>query len=92
MKTRPFLARLSESDLQAIHDALVSSGNAVLAALFIQKEGLSPEEQNYVSLARDYCGYDLEIDEEPLVSIGDDGAWVAAWVWIDGSQEELAVA
>lgn len=92
MKTRPFHARLSESDLEAIHEALVSSGNADLAALFNPKEGLSQEEAEYISRARAYCDHDLEVDEEPLVSIGDDGAWVAAWVWVDGLQEILAVA
>lgn len=25
---------------------------------------------------------DLEIDAEPCTSIGDDGVWVAAWVWV----------
>jgi hypothetical protein len=25
---------------------------------------------------------DLEIDDEPQVSITKDGAWVAAWVWV----------
>lgn len=92
MNTRPFHARLSKSDLKVIQEALISSGKADLAALFIQKEGLSPEEEKYVSLARVYCDDDLEIDEEPLVSIGDVGAWIAAWVWVEGSQEELAVA
>jgi hypothetical protein len=92
MKTIPFHARLTESDLKVIHDSLVSSGNAGLASLFTRKEGLSPEEADYVSMAREYCDYDLKIDEEPLVSIGDDGAWVGAWVWVDGSQDELTVA
>ncbi|MFM2197084.1 MAG: hypothetical protein RLZZ505_516 [Verrucomicrobiota bacterium] len=92
MNSRQIHASLSESDLEAIHKALISSGNADLAALFIQKEDLSPEAEKYVSLARKSRDYDLEIEEAPLVSIGDDGAWVAAWVWVDGSQEELAVA
>lgn len=29
---------------------------------------------------------DLEIDDEPQVSFAENGAWVAAWVWV--AQEE----
>ncbi|MCY1215950.1 hypothetical protein D9M72_278080 [compost metagenome] len=25
---------------------------------------------------------DLEVDDEPLLSVGEDGVWVGAWVWI----------
>jgi hypothetical protein len=25
---------------------------------------------------------DLEIDEDPLLSVGDGGIWVSAWVWV----------
>jgi hypothetical protein len=25
---------------------------------------------------------DVEIDDEPALSVADDGVWVAAWVWI----------
>lgn len=32
---------------------------------------------------------DLEIDDEPQVSITDDGAWVAAWVWVQNEETEL---
>lgn len=34
---------------------------------------------------------DLEIDDEPELSIGEGGIWVAAWVWVsvDTEEEEL---
>ena len=25
---------------------------------------------------------DLEIDDEPLLSVADDGVWVSAWIWV----------
>ena len=25
---------------------------------------------------------DIEIDDDPLISDGDDGTWVSAWVWV----------
>jgi hypothetical protein len=33
---------------------------------------------------------DLEIDDEPQVSIAEHGAWVAAWVWV--AQEEAGLS
>ena len=32
---------------------------------------------------------DLEIDDEPKVSITADGAWVASWVWV--SQADISI-
>ncbi|MGA2833372.1 MAG: hypothetical protein ABSE55_09900 [Terracidiphilus sp.] len=32
---------------------------------------------------------DLEIDDEPQVSFAENGAWVAAWVWV--AQEETVL-
>ncbi|MGD0481813.1 MAG: hypothetical protein ABSA42_16690 [Terracidiphilus sp.] len=32
---------------------------------------------------------DLEIDDEPQVSIAASGAWVAAWVWVN--KEEVGI-
>lgn len=38
---------------------------------------------NEIQQARDtYANDELEIDDEPLVSIADDGVWVGAWVWV----------
>jgi hypothetical protein len=33
---------------------------------------------------------DLEIDDEPQVSIAEHGAWVSAWVWV--TQEEAGLS
>jgi hypothetical protein len=32
---------------------------------------------------------DLEIDDQPQVSIAKDGAWVAAWVWVPQEEGRL---
>jgi hypothetical protein len=47
----------------------------------------------YIEIARLQTSDELEIDDEPAVSIVDDngegnGAWVAAWVWV--GEYELA--
>jgi hypothetical protein len=42
--------------------------------------------QLYISVAREKhvkpSNYDIEIDDEPRVSTSEEGAWVAAWVWV----------
>jgi molybdopterin synthase catalytic subunit len=47
----------------------------------------------YIGIARQkYEGAsnnDIEIDEDPAVSIADGGAWVAAWVWVTQEEVEL---
>lgn len=30
----------------------------------------------------DYTNDEIEIDDEPLISETDEGAWVGAWVWV----------
>lgn len=55
----------------------------------------TPERQrelDIIELARQdvRLDYTLEIDDEPKVSEGDDnGAWVAAWIWVDFSGTKL---
>jgi hypothetical protein len=44
---------------------------AVVSAYIVQAR------QQYATLTSDF-----EIDDEPQVSIAEDGAWVAAWVWV----------
>lgn len=42
-----------------------------------------------ISQARaQYCNDDIEIDDEPELSETDDGAWVAAWVWVANAEIE----
>lgn len=33
---------------------------------------------------------DLEIDDEPALSIADNGVWVSAWVWVRTANDEDA--
>jgi hypothetical protein len=32
---------------------------------------------------------DIEIDEDPAVSIAEEGAWIAAWVWVSRAEVGL---
>jgi len=45
-------------------------------------------EETIAAARNNYCTEDIEIDDEPMVSIGDEGVWVAAWVWVPIESEE----
>jgi hypothetical protein len=57
----------------------------------------SPEEieeigEEYISRARiQYAETteDIQIDDDPAVTVTEDGAWVAAWVWVGKDEEEI---
>ena len=45
----------------------------------------------YVSKARElYADDDLEIDDNPNISVAENGMWVAAWVWV--SDDDMRAA
>jgi hypothetical protein len=42
-----------------------------------------PTDDQYIAHAcKQYCSDEIEIDDEPDLSHGDDGCWVQAWVWV----------
>ena len=41
-----------------------------------------------IKRARELATDDLEIDDEPMVSVSDRGVWVNAWVWAPAPAEE----
>ena len=41
-----------------------------------------------IKRARALASNELEIDDAPMVSIGDQGVWVSAWVWAPSPTEE----
>jgi hypothetical protein len=43
----------------------------------------SPVPLAYIAEAKRHGMSELEIDDDPKVSLSEGGAWVAAWVWID---------
>lgn len=63
----------------------------LLAVLRYNAKGINTKEaENYRQLATErYSGEDTQIDDDALVSVGSDGAWIQAWVWID--KEDAAI-
>ena len=44
-------------------------------------------DEEYIAVARElYATDDVEIDDEPALSHANDGAWVAAWVWVSNER------
>jgi len=43
------------------------------------------EEIHFCALARESWDEDLELGEQPTISIGEGGAYVSAWVWVPAS-------
>lgn len=43
----------------------------------------------HIAQAREaYANDECEIDDNPMVSEGDDGVWVSAWVWVSNAELE----
>ncbi|MGA3372838.1 MAG: hypothetical protein ABSC48_13860 [Terracidiphilus sp.] len=69
------------NDLSPIRPAAPESSDKVNAA-----------KAAYIAVARQRytkSTYDIEIDDAPVVGIAEDGAWVAAWLWV--SQEDAGL-
>ncbi len=45
-------------------------------------------EETIETARKSYCTDDVEIDDDPMVSIGEDGVWVGAWVWVPLEKQE----
>lgn len=35
-----------------------------------------------------YCNDEINIDDDAMVSVGDDGVWVEAWVWVQNPEDD----
>jgi hypothetical protein len=84
---------LFSDDLKQIHAALAKAKHADLVALIEQKTTRSASEQRYLNARQQLDENELDFDDVPIVSEGEDGAYVSCWVWISKERaEELAGA
>ena len=82
-------AYLSGSEAEKIHRALVKSGHTDLADI------MSERSQRTDTDCRDANALELleegsfEVDDEPVVSASEDGAFVMVWKWVDAESAEI---
>lgn len=46
------------------------------------REEREAHEETIETARKTYASGDLAIDDQPLVSVANNGAWVSAWVWV----------
>lgn len=73
---------LYSEDTKAIHDALVTSGHSDLALKISKKSKRSKIDLKYMGALRLWDEGRFDVDDEPIVSRGEDGAYVMVWQWI----------
>ena len=65
---------------------------ALQSAVESCREAVDSREQfaDAIALAReDYANNEVEIDDDPVLSVSDEGVWVSAWVWVPLSAEQM---
>jgi hypothetical protein len=73
---------LFEGDLKPIYHALLAAGRKDLAALIEEKTARSESDRCYIAAAPTLDDNDFNYDSMPIVSEGDEGAYVSCWVWV----------
>lgn len=85
------LVKAAVKALKAGHEGLAKS---LKERLDLDKDLTADEKADLRQRAEDlyanrgYDGDDIEIDDEPSFSIGDDGVWVSAWLWVANEAKE----
>lgn len=84
---------LYSDDAKAVHDALLTSGNAELAQIIRDKAKRSRLDKIYADSVNISNDGTYDIDAEPIISQGADGAFVMVWQWVDKDEiRELIVS
>lgn len=80
MTGRHLFVRIDQADAEKMRDV---PGLAALLARYEEGVRDADEHADTIEAARArYATDDIEIDDQPSVSIGDDGVWVSAWVFV----------
>lgn len=77
---------LDKKQAASIHRVLLATGNTELALLIESKAKLSGKECQFAIAARRALNGELDVDEEPVISQSEDGAFVMAWHWVNSSE------
>ena len=77
---RHLFVRIDQADAEAMRDV---PGLAALLARYEEMTRETDEHGDAIESARaQYATDEVEIDDQPSVSVGEDGIWVSAWVFV----------
>ncbi len=82
-------AYLSGSDAGKIHRALVESGHAELADIISERAQRTESDHRYANALELLEEGTFEVDDEPVVSSSEGGAFVMVWQWVDAESAEI---
>lgn len=77
---------LSGSEAVALHRALYANGHSELAALISQKAQRTESDRKYAASLQSFDDDVFEIDDAPVVSSSESGAFVMVWQWVDAAE------
>jgi|GEM_PF-2207797 len=78
-------ALLLPSEVKSIHEVLIGSGHLELAELVKKKATRSDSDRKYSESIKLWDEGTFDIDDEPIISESEDGAYVMVWQWVDKS-------
>jgi hypothetical protein len=82
-------AYLSGSDAEKIHRVLVESGHTDLADVISEKSQRTDSDRRYANALELLEDGTFEMDDTPVVSSSEDGAFVMVWQWVDAESAAI---
>jgi hypothetical protein len=82
-------AYISALEAEKIHHALVESGQAELAEIMSERAQRTDSDRRYANALELLEEGSFEVDDEPVVSASEDGAFVMVWKWVDAESAEI---
>lgn len=77
---------LYSEDVKSIYNALVFSGSNELALEIAKKSKRTKADKRYVAAVKLWDDGAFDIDDDPVVSRGEDGAYVLVWQWVNKNE------
>ena len=82
---------LYSEDAEAVHDALLASGQIELAHKIREKANRSDLDRLYAEYVTKASDDEFDHDDEPIVAQSNEGAYVMVWRWVSRATIRRAV-
>jgi len=76
---------LDSADTEAVFDALAESGHDSLAQKIASCSQRSETDRQFIAGLPDLYENDFAVDDDPIVSPSDIGAYVMVWCWVNNA-------